>query len=162
MIPSSAVFQRRSISRVKCAASLAEWITSRVSSLVWAAAGDQLKLPVITFRLSITANLWWSLSPRASRGVPTPCVCSGFEGSALGCSDLSWVHKPEPKPGGQWISCRDALGLRRATGVMDLAWLLGSVSPKPESHARERDVEEATQSEGQQQCYPSQVEAGWA
>ena len=45
---------------------------------------------------------------------------------------------------------------------MDLAWLLRGVSPKPESHARERDVEEATQSEGQQRCPTSQVETGWA
>ena len=45
---------------------------------------------------------------------------------------------------------------------MDLAWLLRDVSPKPESHARERDAEEATQGEGQQRCSPSQVEARWA
>jgi hypothetical protein len=29
-----------------------------------------------------------------------------------------------------------------------MAWLLRDVSPKPESHARERDVEEATEGEG--------------
>ena len=52
------------------------------------------------------------------------------------------------------------LGLRRATGSVDLAWLLRVVSPKPESHARERDAEEATQGEGQQRCSPSQVEVG--
>ena len=52
------------------------------------------------------------------------------------------------------------LGLRRATGSADLAWLLRVVSPKPESHARERDAEEATQGEGQQRCSPSQVEVG--
>ena len=40
---------------------------------------------------------------------------------------------------------------------MDLAWLLKGVSPKPESYAREREVEEATQGEGQQRCSPSQV-----
>ena len=40
------------------------------------------------------------------------------------------------------------LGLRRATGSADLAWLLSVVSPKPESHVRERDAEEATQGEG--------------
>lgn len=34
---------------------------------------------------------------------------------------------------------------RAATGSMDLAWLLSGVSPKPDSHARERDVEETTQ-----------------
>ena len=45
---------------------------------------------------------------------------------------------------------------------MDLAWLLRDVSPKPESHARERDAEETTQGEGQQRCSPSQVEVGWA
>ena len=45
---------------------------------------------------------------------------------------------------------------------MDLAWLLRDVSPKPESHARERDAEETTQGEGQQRCSPSQVEAGWS
>ena len=43
---------------------------------------------------------------------------------------------------------------------MDLAWLLRGVSPKPNSHARERDAEEATQGEGQQRCSPSQVEVG--
>ena len=42
---------------------------------------------------------------------------------------------------------------------MDLAWLLRGVSPKPESHARERDVEEAAEGEGQQRCSTSQVEA---
>ena len=54
------------------------------------------------------------------------------------------------------------LGLRRATGSMDLAWLLKVVSTKPEAHARESDVEEAAEGEGQQRCSPSQVEAGWA
>ena len=39
-------------------------------------------------------------------------------------------------------------GLRRATESMDLAWLLRGVSPKPNSHARERDAEEAIQGEG--------------
>ena len=53
------------------------------------------------------------------------------------------------------------LGLRRATGSMDLAWLLRGVSSKPESQARERDAEEATQGQGQQRCSPSQVEVGW-
>ena len=37
------------------------------------------------------------------------------------------------------------LELRRATGTVDLAWLLRVVSPKHESHVREKDVEEATQ-----------------
>ena len=37
------------------------------------------------------------------------------------------------------------LGLRRATGSMDLAWLLRGVSPKPDSCAVETDVEEAPQ-----------------
>ena len=37
------------------------------------------------------------------------------------------------------------LGLRRATGSVDLAWLLRGVSPKSESHSRDRDVEETTQ-----------------
>ena len=45
---------------------------------------------------------------------------------------------------------------------MHLAWLLRGASPKPESHARERDVEEATQGEGQQRCSTSQVAARWA
>ena len=36
------------------------------------------------------------------------------------------------------------LGLRRATGSVDLAWLLGVVSPNPESDVKERDAEEAT------------------
>ena len=31
---------------------------------------------------------------------------------------------------------------------MDLAWLLKGVSPKPESHVRERDAEETTEGEG--------------
>ena len=35
-----------------------------------------------------------------------------------------------------------------ATGSMDLAWLLRGVSPKPESHGREIDAEEATEGEG--------------
>jgi len=45
---------------------------------------------------------------------------------------------------------------------MDLAWLLRVVSPKPESHSRGRDVEEAAEGEGQQRCSPSQVETGWS
>ena len=53
------------------------------------------------------------------------------------------------------------VGLRRATGSADLAWLSRVVSPKPESHVRERDAEEATQGQGQQRCSPSQVEVGW-
>ena len=53
------------------------------------------------------------------------------------------------------------LGLRRATGSMDLARLLRGVSSKPESHARDKDVEETTQGEGQQRCSPSQGEIGW-
>ena len=39
-------------------------------------------------------------------------------------------------------------GLRRATGSVDLAWLLRDASPQPDFHARERDVEETTQGEG--------------
>ena len=70
---------------------------------------------------------------------------SGFEGTAQAWSGLSWVHKPEPKPEGHCISCRDVLGLRRATASGDLAWLLRGVSSKPESHVRESVVEEATQ-----------------
>ncbi|QNJ23976.1 hypothetical protein SynMITS9220_02698 [Synechococcus sp. MIT S9220] len=54
-----------------------------------AAAGDQLKLPVITVLLSITANLWCNLSPRARGGVLTVCCCSRFEGIAQGCSGFS-------------------------------------------------------------------------
>ena len=127
--------------------------------MVCAAEGDQLNDPVITVLLSITANLWCSLSPRAKRGVPMPCTCSAFEGSLHGCSGFIWVHQPEPKPGGYLISCRAPTGLRRATGFVDLAWLLRDVSPKPKPHARERDVEEATQGEGQQRCSPSQLEA---
>ena len=57
MIPSSAVSQRRSISRVKCLVSWGDSMIRSVSSLVWAADGLQLKLPVITVLLSITANL---------------------------------------------------------------------------------------------------------
>ena len=52
------------------------------------------------------------------------------------------------------------LVLRRATGPADLAWLLRGVSPKPESHLRERDAEEATKGVGQQWCSPGQVEVG--
>ena len=59
LTPSSAPRQRRFISRVKCLASWGEWITIRVSSLVCAAEGDQLKDPVITVRLSITATRWF-------------------------------------------------------------------------------------------------------
>jgi hypothetical protein len=106
VIPSSAVSQTRSISHVKCCARWGEWITSKVSSLVCAADGDQLNEPVITFLLSITANLWCNLSPRARRGVPTACNCSSSEETAQGCSGLSWIHrlhKPEPKPEGHWI-----------------------------------------------------------
>ena len=61
-----------------------------------------MKLPVITVLLSITKNLWCSLSPRARRRLQRPSVCSGFEGSAQGCSGLSWDHKPQPKQGGRW------------------------------------------------------------
>ena len=57
---------------------------------------------------------------------------------------------------------RPHMAKKRATGSMDLAWLLRDVSSKPESHARERDAVETTQGEGQQRCSPSQVEAGWA
>ena len=98
--PSSAPRQRRSISRVKCFASWGDSMISSVSSLVWAADGLQLKLPVITVLLSITANLWCSLSPRARRVVLMPSACSGFEGSTQACSGLSWLYKPEPKPEG--------------------------------------------------------------
>ena len=83
MIPSSALPQRRSISRVKCFASWGERITSSVSSLVWAAEGDQLKLPVITVLLSITANL------------------SGLRSSStaqFGFSAMLRCRKPEFKP----------------------------------------------------------------
>ena len=103
--PSSAPRQRRFISWVKCWASWGDSMIRSVSSLVCAADGLQLKDPVITVRLPITANLWCSLSPRGRRGVPIPCNCSGFEESAQGCSGLSSLHKPEPKPKGHWISC---------------------------------------------------------
>ena len=52
------------------------------------------------------------------------------------------------------------LGLRRATGSADLAWLLKVSALSPNPMLRERDVEEATQGEGQQRCSPSQVEVG--
>ena len=45
---------------------------------------------------------------------------------------------------------------------MDLALLLLDFSPKPNSHAEAREVEEATEGEGQQGCSPSQVEVRWA
>ena len=48
---------------------------------------------------------------------------------------------------------------RKGYWLKNLAWLLSGVSPKPKSHARERDVGEAAQGEGQQCCSPSQVEA---
>ena len=51
-------------------------------------------------------------------------------------------QKPSQKGNGS------RLGLRKATGPADLAWLLRVVSPKPESHVKERDAEEATQGEG--------------
>ena len=44
-----------------------EWITNRVLSLVCAAEGDQFHEPVITFRLSITANLSWTSLRCASK-----------------------------------------------------------------------------------------------
>ena len=69
---------------------------------------------------------------------------------------FSISQKPSQKDTGS------RLRLRRATGSMDLAWLLKGVSSKPESQARERDAEEATKGEGQQRCPISQVEAGWA
>ena len=44
-------------------------MASRVSSLVWAAEGDQLNDPVITVLLSITANLCgWGLRSAAQAG----------------------------------------------------------------------------------------------
>ena len=55
------------------------------------------------FLLSITANLWCSLSPFARRGVPTSCCCSGFAWIAQGCPALSWSPKPEPKPEGHFL-----------------------------------------------------------
>ena len=57
-------------------------------------------------------------------------------------SPESISHNPSQKGTGS------RLGLRRATGSMDLAWLLRGVSPKPESHGRESDVKEATEGEG--------------
>ena len=47
VIPSSAPRHIRSSSRVKCAATWGDSKTSRVSSLVWATEGDQLKLSVL-------------------------------------------------------------------------------------------------------------------
>ena len=38
----------------------------------------------------------------------------------------------------------------------------GGCQPEPESHARERDAEEAAEGEGQQRCSPNQVEARWS
>ena len=43
---------------------------------------------------------------------------------------------------------------------MDLAWLLGDVSFKPESHARERDAEEASQGERQQRAFQVRLRLG--
>ena len=80
------------------------------------------------------------------------CTCSGFEGFIKGCPCPSLVHNQK--------GTGSRMGLRRATGPVDLAWLLGGVSPKPDTHLRDRDVEEATQGEGQQRCSPSQVEFG--
>ena len=56
VMPSCALSQRRFISREKWAASWGESMTSRVSSLRWAAEALQLKEPVMTVRLSMTAN----------------------------------------------------------------------------------------------------------
>ena len=53
----------------------------------------------------------------------------------------------------------DGKFLLRATASIDLAWLLRGVSSKPESHARERDAEEAAKGEGQQRCSPDTGEA---
>ena len=64
MIPSSVLSQSRSISRAKCLASWGEWITSNVSSLVWAAEGDQLKDPFVIDH----GDLWW----RSLRWVSQP------------------------------------------------------------------------------------------
>ena len=60
VVPRSAPRHIRSISRVKCATSLSEWIIIRVSLLVRAAIWDQLKLPVMSAFLSIMASLWCS------------------------------------------------------------------------------------------------------
>ena len=79
--------------------------------------------------------------------MPILLVCSGFEGIAQGCSCFSSLHKPEPKPEMHWISCADPIGLRRATESAHLAWLLSVVSPKPDPHVRDRDVEETTKAE---------------
>ena len=58
-----------------------------------------------------------------------PCIGSGFDGDSQGCSGVFLRDKPEAKPKGIG-SC---LGLRRATGSADLAWLLGvsALSPNP-------------------------------
>ena len=86
------------------------------------------------------------------------CIDIGFEGDTKDVlvSYDAISQKPSQKGTGS------RLGLRRATGAADLAWLLKGVSPKPKSHVRERDAEEATQGQGEQRYFPSQVEAGWA
>ena len=43
---------------------------------------------------------------------------------------------------------------------MDLAWRLRDVSSKPESHARERDAEEASQGERQQRAFQVRLRLG--
>ena len=85
-----------------------------------------------------------------------PCTCSVLKVTLKDAQDSpeSISQKPSQKGTGS------RLGLRRATGSVDLAWLLRVVSPKPESYLRESCAEEATQGEGQQRCSPSQVEVG--
>ena len=102
-MPSSAPFQSRLISAVKCLASRADSITSRVSSFWWAALGLQLKDPVITVRPSITASLWCSLSPRARRGVPTPS--RGLRQGRLLASTLQLRS-------GSWVPRRSRISLK--------------------------------------------------
>ena len=82
---------------------MGERITSRVSSLVCAAEGDQLKDPVITLRLSITANLWWT---------SLRCV------SQLGFSGMLMLLKPLVEPEGLG-------GDERATAGYELQECLG-------------------------------------
>ena len=73
----------------------------------------------------------------------------------MNCSGMLRAHEPE----GHWISFSDPIGIRRATGSMDLAWLLSGASPKTQSHSMERDFEEAIESEREQRFSSGQVKA---
>ena len=51
-----------------------------------------------------------------------PFICSAFEGIAQGCLGLSWVDKPEPKPGEHGSRVETPKGYE---GLLDLLIWLG-------------------------------------